>query len=53
MLATHQRRVLQMASSSFAVRVDVIDGEVVPGQLATATGATSIGGGIPDDAALL
>ena len=55
MLAAHQGRIFETAAAAFAVGLDVIDGEIIPGQL---LGAARIGAGlarcvVPDDSALL
>ncbi len=54
-LPTHQSCVLKLASPPFAVRVDVVNGEIVPCQL-TATSRIRAGpacGSVPDYATLL
>jgi hypothetical protein len=53
MLATHQRRVIQLAPPTFAVWVNVVDREIFPRQFAGTRGAHSISCRIPQDPALL
>jgi hypothetical protein len=55
MLETHQAGVVEPTAAPFAVRIDMIDGEVLPGQFRTAAGRGSDPGirRIPKDTSLL
>lgn len=48
----HQSGVGEFTATAFAVRVDVIDGEIVPREFAPAALAGALIGAAPDDAAL-
>jgi hypothetical protein len=55
MLAAHQGGILEPTAASLAVRVNVINGEVLPGQFPAAAGRSANAGirGIPKDSSLL
>lgn len=54
MLTAHEGGVVELAAAALAVRIDVVDGEIIPGQFGFAArmGARAARGVVPDDPAL-